>query len=81
MKAKELILNLKELKRLYFREKLNRLESSFSETFKRTRKRDPEKEKALLDFILKLTPSAEEILSGEAFRKIICSKIKQSKEN
>lgn len=81
MKAKEMRLSLKDLKGLYFREKLNRLVSDFPETFKRTRTRKPEKEKAFLDFLLKVTPSAKEILSGEAFRKIICHKIKQNKGN
>lgn len=62
-------INLKRLKRTAFQEKLNRLKKGYPLTFKRTKPRDPEKEKALLEFLLRTTPSAEDILSGKAFRR------------
>lgn len=68
---KEITLRLNDLKNIYFKEKLNRLNSGFPDRFKRTKPRDREKEKALLNFLLRVTPPAEEILSGKAFKKIM----------
>lgn len=61
-------LSLKNIKKQIFKEKLNRIKQGYPLIFKRTKPRDPEKEKALLEFWLRTTPSAEDILSGKAFR-------------
>jgi hypothetical protein len=43
MKEKKTTLSLKDIERLYFEEKLRRLQGEFSLKLKRTKPRDPEK--------------------------------------
>jgi predicted ATP-dependent protease len=70
MKEKKTTLSLKDIERLYFEEKLRRLQGGFSLKLKRTKPRDPEKRQALIEFIIKSIPSAQDILSGKAFSEL-----------
>ncbi len=70
MSEKEIVLSLKEIKKKYHEAKLERLKNGYPLKFRRTKPRDPEKEKALLEWLLKNTPPAEDILSGKAFEEL-----------
>lgn len=56
MPKKEIVLNLKEIKRKRYEARLKRLRCGYPLKFKRTRPRDPEKEEALLEWLLRVTP-------------------------
>ncbi len=67
---KRIIISLETLDEEYKKEKLFRFKSGYPLRFKRTKPRDEEKRKALIEFLIKVTPSAEDILSGKAFSEL-----------
>ncbi len=67
---KEIHLRLEDIRNRYHREKLQRFLQGYPLRFKRTRPRDPFKSKAMVEWLIKTTPPAQEILSGRAFSKL-----------
>jgi hypothetical protein len=74
--AKKIQLDLDRISEERFRYRVERLESGRPLMFKETRERDPVKRKLLLDFNLRTTPAAKDILSGKAFRQLMGTKRK-----
>ncbi len=72
--GKEIILSLEEVRKRYYREKLERLRSGYPLKFRRTRKRNPFKSDAMVEWLLRITPPAEDILSGKAFSELMRNK-------
>lgn len=68
---KTMRMDLENLSSERFGAMLERLEMGYPLKFKNERPRDPEKSKALVEFYVRITPSAKEILSGRAFRKLL----------
>jgi hypothetical protein len=68
---KTIRLDLNRLSEMRFQRRLERLKAGLPLKFKEVRQRDPEKRRLLLDFNLKTSPPAKEILSGKAFRKLL----------
>ncbi len=60
-------MNLNEIHKRRHEIKLERLRSGLPLRRKRSLPRDPEKRKALLEWLLRVTPPAKDILSGKAF--------------
>ena len=67
---REISISLENIRQRYYKEKLKRLEMGYPLKFRRTRARDPFKSKAMVEWLLRITPPAEEILSGEAFDRL-----------
>ncbi len=67
MFEREIVLNLREIYNRRHEIKLERLRSGLPLKRKRNLPKDPEKRKAVLEWLLRVTPPAEDILSGRAF--------------
>ena len=67
MSGKEIVLSLKDVQRKRHEAKLEMLRLGLPIRRKRSFPRDPEKRKALLEWLLEVTPPAKDILSGKAF--------------
>ncbi|QWK20610.1 MAG: hypothetical protein KNN13_04645 [Hydrogenobacter thermophilus] len=67
---KEKVLSLEEIEKRYFEEKLNRLREGYPLKFRRTKPRDPRKREAMVKWLLRVIPPAEDILSGKAFEEL-----------
>ena len=67
MQEKEVVLSLKDIKKKRHEAKLEMLRLGLPIRRKRSFPRDPEKREALLEWLLRATPPAEDILSGKAF--------------
>ncbi len=67
---REINISLEDIRRGYYEEKLKRLEMGYPLKFRRTRPRDPFKSKAMVEWLLRITPPAKDILSGEAFDRL-----------
>lgn len=67
MRKKEIILSLKEIHRRRYEARLERLKLGLPLRRKRSFPKDPEKREAVLEWLLRITPPAEDILSGKAF--------------
>lgn len=67
---KEIVLSLEEIRRKRYEAKLERLRRGYPLRFKRTRPRDPGKEEAFVEWLLRITPPARDILSGKAFSEL-----------
>ncbi len=67
MFEREIVLNLREIYNRRHEIKLERLRSGLPLKRRRSLPRDPEKRKAVLEWLLRVTPPAEDILSGRAF--------------
>jgi hypothetical protein len=67
----EIYIPIDGLRELRFRSRLQRLDRGLSLKIKEKKKRDPEKRKLLVEFFIKTTPPAEDILSGKAFRELL----------
>jgi len=68
---KTIALDLDNISQIKFQRRLERLLAGKPLMFKETRQRDPEKRRLLLEFNLRTSPSAKDILSGKAFRKLL----------
>lgn len=64
-------LDLDRISEMRFQRRLGRLKAGKPLKFREVRPRDPEKRRLLLAFNLKTSPSARDILSGKAFRRLI----------
>jgi len=73
---KDMVLSLKDIQRRRFEEKLWRLRNGLPLKPKRTKPRDPEKSEAYIDFLVRTTPPAKDILSGKAFSELLRKAIK-----
>jgi len=67
---REKILRLESVSEEYKRAKLERFKRGYPLKFKRTKPREKFKSKALLNFFLRTTPPARDILSGRAFSEL-----------
>ncbi len=67
MRKKEIILSLEEIHRKRYETRLERLKPGLPLRRKRSFPKDPEKREAVLEWLLRITPPAENILSGKAF--------------
>lgn len=67
---REINISLEDIRQRYYEEKLKRLEMGYPIKFRRTRPRDPFKSKAMVEWLLRITPPAKDILSGEAFDRL-----------
>ena len=64
-------LDLDNISEIIFQRRLERLLAGKPLIFKEVRPRSPERRKALLDFNLRTSPPARDILSGKAFRRLL----------
>lgn len=67
---REISISLENIRQRYYEEKLKRLEMGYPLKFRRTRPRDPFKSKAMVEWLLRITPPAKVILSGDAFDRL-----------
>ncbi|GAB6065821.1 hypothetical protein JCM9492_09130 [Aquifex pyrophilus] len=67
---KEITLNLEKIEKEYNKVKIERFKKGYPLRFKRTRPREKFKSDALIEFLLKITPPAKDILSGKAFSEL-----------
>jgi len=67
----KIFIPIDELRELRFQSRMQRLDRGRSLKIKEMKKRDPEKRKRLTEFFMNTTPSAEDILSGKAFRELL----------
>ena len=71
---REVILSLSKVDEEYKKAKLERLKKGYPIKFKRTKPREKFKKEALVEFLVKITPPAKDILSGEAFSELFRGK-------
>jgi len=69
-------INLDEIEKIRLNKYLELREKGFKLKHKRTRPRDPEKQKLLIEFALSQIPPVDDILSGKYFREILKDKLK-----
>lgn len=67
---KTMRVDINDLSKKRFRAMLERLEMGYPLKFRDTRPRDREKAAQLVEFYIKTTPPAKDILSGKAFREL-----------
>ena len=67
---KKFSLSFSEIEERYKKESLERVKKGYPIKFKRTKPREEFKEKTLVEFWIRTTPPAKEILSGKAFSKL-----------
>jgi hypothetical protein len=63
--------DINDLSRNRFRAMLERLQMGYPLKFRDMRPRDKEKTARLVEFYVKTTPPAKDILSGKAFRELL----------
>ncbi|WP_461828703.1 hypothetical protein [Aquifex sp.] len=71
---REVILSLSKVDEEYKKAKLERLKKGYPIKFKRTKPREKFKKEALVEFLVKITPPAKDILSGKAFSELFKGK-------
>ena len=74
---KEITLSLEKIAEEYKKAKIERFRKGYPIKFKRTKTREKFKTKALVEFWIKVTPPAKDILSGKAFSKLFCKEEKR----
>jgi len=67
---KEIILNLEKIEEEYKKAKIERFKKGYPVKFKRTKPREEFKRDALMEFLVRITPPAKDILSGKAFSEL-----------
>ncbi|RUM31377.1 MAG: hypothetical protein DSY42_02870 [Aquifex sp.] len=67
---KEIILNLEKIEEEYRKAKIERLKKNYPVRFKRTKPREKFKRDVLIEFLVRITPPAKDILSGRAFSEL-----------
>ncbi len=67
MAEKEIFLSLRDIYKRRHEIKLEKLRSGLPLRRRRSLPKDPEKRKAILEWLLRVTPPAKDILSGRAF--------------
>ena len=74
-------IKLDEIEKIRLNKYLELKEKGFKLKHKRTRPRNPEKQKLLVEFALSQIPPADDILSGKYFREILKEYLKEEVEN
>ena len=67
---REIILNLEKIEEEYKKAKIERFEKGYPLKFKRTKPREKFKSDALVEFLVRITSPAQDIVSEKAFSEL-----------
>ncbi|WP_164930554.1 hypothetical protein [Aquifex aeolicus] len=73
---KEIVLSLEKIDEEYKNARIERFKKGYPIKFRRTRTREKFKSDTLVEFLVRITPPAEDILSGKAFSELFREKQK-----